>query len=455
MTGTRPRVTIPQVSAETVEDSNDAPAGERDRVPVRPLRRTRRRRVVAGVAGALSEHLDVDVLWVRIAFTVLAGLGGAGLLVYGLLWMFTELDSGDERSGTDENPKQRQQSLGLVALAFGLFAAFVALSGQSASWFMVPLAVGLGGVALVWREADEAQRRRWRDGARSGVTEVVGGGRGVTMRLVAGLVLTCGGAALLIYQSPTLDHVPTVLIAVLATLVGVVVLTVPWWLRLVRELDEQRRATVRTREREEIAAHLHDSVLQTLALIQKHAEDGREVVRLARGQERQLRTWLYGPTGYRRGGRPTGHAANTMLSEAIAVACGDVEDAFAVAVQHVVVGDCATDERLTALVQAAREAIVNSAKHSGVEQVSVYAEVEETAVTVFVRDRGSGFDADAVPEDRHGLADSINGRMRRNGGRVRLRTAPGEGTEVQLEMPRVAHRPQQDADAPAQRGETS
>ncbi|MBV8931006.1 MAG: histidine kinase, partial [Kutzneria sp.] len=110
---------------------------------------------------------------------------------------------------------------------------------------------------------------------------------------------------------------------------------------------------------------------------------------------------------------------------------------------------------LTALVQAAREAIVNSAKHSGVEQVSVYAEVEETAVTVFVRDRGSGFDADAVPEDRHGLADSINGRMRRNGGRVRLRTAPGEGTEVQLEMPRVAHRPQQDADAPAQRGETS
>ena len=234
---------------------------------------------------------------------------------------------------------------------------------------------------------------------------------------------------------------PPVLIAMLATLVGVGVITVPWWLRLVRDLDDERRARIRDQERADIAAHLHDSVLQTLALIQKQAENPREVVKLARGQERQLRTWLYGPTGYGRGRRPpprptTAVPAARHPHEAIAVACGGVEDTFDVTVEQVVVGDCPMDVRLTALVQATREAIVNSAKHSGVAEVSVYAEIEPDTVTVFVRDRGKGFDPEEVPTDRHGLADSIRGRMDRHGGKVRLRTSPGEGTEVQLEMPR-------------------
>jgi signal transduction histidine kinase len=224
------------------------------------------------------------------------------------------------------------------------------------------------------------------------------------------------------------------LAAVLATLVGVAVLTVPWWLRLVRDLGDERRARIRTEERAEIAAHLHDSVLQTLALIQKQPEVSREVLRLARGQERQLRSWLYGPDGY--GSQRNGVPGPTALSQAIAEACGEVEDSFAIAVQPVVVGDCPMDKDMAALVQAAREACVNAAKHSGVAEVSVYAEVEPDSVTVFVRDRGKGFDPDAVSADRHGLADSIRGRMDRHGGSVKLRSTIGEGTEVQLAMPR-------------------
>ncbi|HKN57120.1 MAG TPA: ATP-binding protein, partial [Amycolatopsis sp.] len=259
------------------------------------------------------------------------------------------------------------------------------------------------------------------------------------IRIISGVALVMTGIGVVILRSGSLDQVQFALIAVIATLIGVAVLTVPFWLRLVRDLTEERKARIRTDERAEIAAHLHDSVLQTLALIQKQAESPREVARLARSQERELRGWLYGPSGY---GKPAekGDDAEQVfggrLSEALAAACGEVEDTFAISVGQVVVGEAELNEPLVALVQAAREAIVNAAKHAGVDEVSVYAEVEPTAVTVFVRDRGKGFDPDLVPEDRHGLADSIRGRMTRHGGTCKVRTAPGEGTEVQLGMPR-------------------
>ena len=213
-------------------------------------------------------------------------------------------------------------------------------------------------------------------------------------------------------------------------------LTVPFWLRLVRDLSDERKARIRTDERAEIAAHLHDSVLQTLALIQKQSEQPREVARLARSQERELRGWLYGPNGY---GKPVESRRRTrrgQLSEALATACGEVEDTFAISVGQVVVGDAELDDSLVALVQAAREAIVNAAKHAGVEEVSVYAEVEPTAVTVFVRDRGKGFDPDARP-GRPPRARRLDPRPDgpATAARARLRTAPGEGTEVQLAMP--------------------
>ncbi|WP_225978089.1 PspC domain-containing protein [Gandjariella thermophila] len=420
----------------------DVPA---DRAANNRLWRRRSSRVVAGVAGGLADHLGVDVLWVRVAFAALAALGGAGVVGYGLLWIFVpQRPAGSTEA--EETPRQRQQAIGLVAVGVGMALLGGMISGTVGSWVTGPLCVALVGAAVVWREADEAQRRRWKDGARSGVLNVVlgDGGRAALVRVFAGVALVVAGIAVFLLGRLNLDQVQFALLAVIAALIGVAVLTVPWWIRLVRDLGEERRARIRTEERAEIAAHLHDSVLQTLALIQRHAEGNREVRRLARSQERQLRTWLYGPSGY--GGaaekaaqvaeQAGGTAGEDTFAEAVATVCGEVEDSFALDVQQVVVGDCPMDDRLAALVQAAREAIVNAGKHAGVAEVSVYAEVEPERVTMFVRDRGKGFDPDAVPEDRHGLADSIRGRMNRHGGEVALRTTPGEGTEVQLGMPR-------------------
>jgi signal transduction histidine kinase len=357
------------------------------------------------------------------------------VVAYGLLWVFVP-QSRVETKPAEVSTREKQQARGLLALGIGLAVAVGSLSGLLNGWVASGIAVTLVGAALVWREADEQQRRRWKG---SGVVgAVIGqGGRSAVFRILTGAVLVMTGIAVFLARSVNLDQAQFALLAVIAALGGVAVLTVPFWLRLVRDLGEERKERIRTEERAEIAAHLHDSVLQTLALIQKQAEAPREVLRLARGQERQLRGWLYGPSGYG-GGKPDGQADGPgTLSEAIARACGEVEDTFAIKVQQVVVGDCQLDERLTGLVYAAREATVNAAKHAGVGEVSVYAEVEPDSVEIFVRDRGKGFDPAEVPEDRHGLADSIRGRMERNGGELRLRTGLGEGTEVHLRMPRT------------------
>ncbi|USX50772.1 PspC domain-containing protein [Lentzea sp. HUAS12] len=386
---------------------------------IEPMRRRRTGRVVAGVASGLADHLGAPVFWVRAVFALFAAFSGAGIIAYGLLWMFVPQSAVAEPE-TDTDRKEWQQAVGLAALGIGVAVFTGLLGGAWSGWITGPIAVALIGAAVVWREADEAQRRRWRDGAFSqGKTGIV--------RTVAGGALVVAGVAAFLVVNDSIANLSTVVLSVIATLVGVAVLTVPLWMRLVRDLDSERRARIRTEERAEIAAHLHDSVLQTLALIQKQSESSREVKRLARSQERELRSWLYG--------REVGEQPHS-ISVAIAQVCADVEDDFAIAVSQVVVGDCELEDGMFALVQASKEAMVNAAKHAGVAEVSVYAEVEPEKVTVFVRDRGKGFDPDAVPEDRHGLAGSIRGRMSRHGGEVRLRTAPGEGTEVQLEMPR-------------------
>ncbi len=381
--------------------------------------------MVAGVAGGVADHLGIEVFWVRAAFAALTALNGVGVIAYGLLWLFVPQRAASEPE-EPSNPRERQQALGLVAL--GIAAAVLAglFSGPVSGWIAGPLAVALVGAAVVWREADEAQRRRWRDGAKSGF---LGAGRSTIVRVLAGVALVAIGIGVLLVNSYGIDQLRFALLAVVATLGGVAVLTVPLWIKLINDLGEERRVRIRTEERAEIAAHLHDSVLQTLALIQKQAEQPREVKRLARGQERQLREWLYGRI-------VEDDSEPATMSAAIAKASGEVEDSFALVVQQVVVGDCVLDPNLYALVQAAREAMVNAAKHAGVGEISVYGEVEPERVTVFVRDRGKGFDPKAIPEDRHGLADSIGGRMERHGGEVRIRTKSGEGTEVQLMMPR-------------------
>lgn len=407
------------------------------------LRRKRVGRLVAGVSAGVAEHLNVSVLWVRAVFAASAALGGAGILAYGLLWVFVPQSSGEEEP---VSAKERQQGLGLLMVGIGLAGA-VGVLGRLPGWLVGPIVVAIVGAGLVWREADESQRRRWRRGARSGVVDAVlgGGGRAAAIRVLAGVALVIAGFAVFLAGNTTLTDLRFTLLSVLAALVGAAVLTVPWWVRLVRDLDVERANRIRSQERAEIAAHLHDSVLQTLALIQKQSDSPREVGRLARGQERELRDWLYGPNGYGRTNTDEGGAVDAspegatagLLSRDLGRICGEIEDAFAIKAQHVVVGDCELDQRLVATLAAAREALVNAAKHAGVDEVSVYAEVEPEQVSVYVRDRGTGFDPDAVGEDRHGLADSIRARVERNGGRVRLRTEPGAGTEIQVEMPRT------------------
>ncbi|MGH3518106.1 MAG: ATP-binding protein [Haloechinothrix sp.] len=429
------RVTAPIGVRVPTRATRSEPA-ERPSAP--RLHRRRNGRVLAGVACGLADHLGVRVLWVRVFFALLCALGGAGLLAYGLLWVFVPQNADADSEDTAPSNAERQQALGLLALGIALAVASSTLTGIFNGGMAGPLAIALVGAVVVWREADESQRRRWRDGARSGVAGALlgGGGWTATVRIVAGGALVATGIAVVVLRSGSFGQVQFALIAVLATLIGVAVLTVPFWLRMGRDLGEERRERIRTQERAEIAAHLHDSVLQTLALIQKQAEAPREVVRLARGQERELRTWLYGASGYGKHRQAlAGQATAAQFADLLARTCGEVEDAFAISVQQVVVGDAELDERLSALAHAAREAMVNAAKHAEVAEVSVYAEVEPGQATVFVRDRGAGFDPADVPADRHGLADSIKGRMRRHGGSATLRTAVGEGTELRLEMP--------------------
>jgi signal transduction histidine kinase len=400
--------------------------------PAPPLARRRSGRLVAGVAGGVADHLGADVLWVRAAFVALAAVSGAGVLAYGLLWVFVRQESTEVARPMARS--ERQQAMGLAALGIGIGLAAAALGNTVVGWIVGPLGVAAAGAAVVWREADESQRRRWTAGARSGVA---GGGRNALLRVLAGALFVATGIGVFLLGNLDLDQVQFGLLAVLATLVGVAVLTVPWWVRMVRDLGEERRERIREAERAEIAAHLHDSVLQTLALIQRQSDQPREVLRLARGQERELRHWLYGAGGY---GRPRGStgepALDAGLADALAAAAAEVEDTYALTVRPVVVGgDRKLDDRLRAVVLAAREAMVNAAKHSGAEEISVFVEVEPDEVNVFVRDRGRGFDPDAVPDDRHGLADSVRGRMTRHGGTVRLRSAVSEGTEVHLRMP--------------------
>ncbi|MDT7579779.1 MAG: hypothetical protein QOK35_1043 [Pseudonocardiales bacterium] len=406
-----------------------APPGRPDS---RTLQRRRSGRLVAGVAGGVADHLGADVLWVRAAFVALTAVSGAGVVAYGLLWVFVRQE---DPSVTRALPRrERQQALGLAALGLGIGLAASALGNSALGWVVGPLGVVAAGAAVVWREADEGQRQiapgRRRPGARWS------GWRVALLRVVAGVLFVAAGIAVFLLSNLDLGQVQFGLLAVLATLAGVAVLTVPWWVRLVRDLGEERRERIRESERAEIAAHLHDSVLQTLALIQRQSDSPREVLRLARGQERELRTWLYGARGYRRGGASDDPTLGAGLTEALATAAAEVEDTYALTVRPVVVGgDRLLDDGLRALVLAAREAMVNAAKHAGVDEVSVFVEVEPDEVNVFVRDRGAGFDPGAVPDDRHGLADSVRGRMERHGGTVRLRTRPGEGTEVHLCLP--------------------
>jgi signal transduction histidine kinase len=385
--------------------------------PRPPLARPHSGRVLAGVAAGTAAHLRQDPLIVRVAFAVLA-TAGIGVIAYMLLWLTMPVASAEweeqaAAAGPPVEPRTRRQWLGIIAL--GAVAALVL--GQIVSWgssdVVIPLLFAVGGLVVIWRQLDADRTLAL---------------PGVRWALAGGMVLAAGGVVLLLATTGQLANARNGFVATLVILIGVVLVTAPLWRRLLDSRAQERAGRVRSEERAAVAAHLHDSVLQTLALIQRHADEPQAVSRLARSQERELRAWLYDPKVVREGGTWAGLVAGMVA---------DVEADHEMVVDPVVVGDAPVDEALAALGAATREALVNAAKHSGAPAADLYTEVAEQRVSVFVRDRGKGFDPAEVPSDRRGLRDSVTGRLTRLGGTAEVRSAPGEGTEVELVLPRV------------------
>ncbi|MDQ1723568.1 MAG: hypothetical protein QOG52_596 [Frankiaceae bacterium] len=380
--------------------------------PVPLLVRPSDRRWIAGVASGLAAHLAVDVVLVRLAFVVLAAFGTFGILAYAALWIAVlPVRGGRETTAEDWLRRVAAKDTVLVIVA----AVVVVAAGHSHMRFPLPwqLLAAAFGAGITWRQAD--LRRR----------EFVEPRLWSRIRFASGALLVVAAAVGVLRDAASLTQLRAGFIAVVVVLVAVALVTGPWWLRTVQALSSERGERIRSQERAELAARVHDSVLQTLTLIQRNADDPKAVHRYARRQERNLRELLYRPA-----------AATGQFSAAIEKQAAEVEDEYAVTIDLVVVGDCALDERTTAIIDAAREAMVNAAKSGGVDEFAVFAEIEATEVTVFVRDRGKGFDADNVPASRAGIRESIVGRMRRVGGSATVRTAPGQGTEVKLSLQR-------------------
>ncbi|MCX5526034.1 PspC domain-containing protein [Streptomyces bobili] len=410
--------------------------------PPRKLYRSGDGRWLGGVARGLAGHLGLPVIWVRLVFVGLFMADGLGALLYAAFWFFVPLGiggvggqrppsvaagpDGRRRLVTRKPDKGQIVALLLMVVVAMVFVGNVNL-GSGAKAYLLPAVLVGAGVALVWRQADNARRARWVEAGRRRRTLTL-------LRAGAGVLLVTAGVSGIFVLQGSAAHLGSVLQAALAVLVGITLLAGPYLVRMTQDLSEERLMRIRAQERAEVAAHVHDSVLHTLTLIQRNAENASEVRRLARAQERDLRTWLYKPEG-------TGKDEEdepTTLADAVRRDAAEVEDKHGVPLEVVVVGDCPLDERLTAQMQAAREAMVNAAKYGGEGgAVQVYAEVEGRTVFVSVRDRGPGFDFDSIPADRMGVRESIIGRMERNGGTARLRAVPGGGTEVELEMERA------------------
>lgn len=398
--------------------------------------------MLGGVAAGLAEHLRLPVLWVRVAFVVLTAMGGFGVIFYGVLWMVLPArrhfdDSAPGLAAADRQGKRPPRVLRfadygpLVAVAtIGLGVVLLVAMTTGRGAFLWPMLLAVGGIAVLWKQADEAQRERWVDstGRINVVRAVVGGGGAASyLRLLVGAMMVIAAITLFSVGGGGWSAARDVGIASTLGILGIAFIAGPWLFRLSSDLSEERAERVRSQERADVAAHLHDSVLQTLTLIQKSANDPTAVARLARAQERDLRSWLFQSSG----------ADPTTLAAALRTISGEVDEAYGVPIEVVCVGDVPVTEPLRALVLATREAVVNAARHSGASRVDLYAEAGADQVEIFVRDRGTGFDLASVEVDRHGVRDSIIERMRRHGGTADVRSTPGSGTEIRLTQPTV------------------
>jgi signal transduction histidine kinase/phage shock protein PspC (stress-responsive transcriptional regulator) len=396
------------------------------------LRRDREQGWLGGVCAGIARRYGVDPALVRLAFVIATAAGGVGIALYLLGWLV--IPAGDA-------PRRRRLPTGRgaveVALGTGLLLLSVLLSFRALGiWFsdaiVWPLVLIASGAALIWRGSAAVKSQPPPTGVPGASAnrppEPTAPAPG-PVRTAASVSRTGIGIALVIaagfaflQATHALSAARDVVLALIAAIVVLGVIFAPWVLRLLRSLTEERSERIRSQERAEVAAHLHDSVLQTLALVQR-SDDPQQVAALARRQERELRAWL--------AGRPApGQAAR--LAPALEAAAADVEDNHGVPVEVVVVGDRELDPAVEAVVAAAREAMTNGAKFGGGSTVDVYAESTSARLQVFVRDRGPGFDPASVPADRRGVRESIVGRMERHGGVARITSSPAGGTEVEL-----------------------
>ncbi len=353
-------------------------------MPLSPFSTSAEGRALAGVCAGIARSLGVDVTLVRLVFALLALAGGAGIVLYLALWAWSS-------SG------RPWWAIALLLLAGALLLGAVGISDRG----VLGIVLVAAGLTLAWREG--------------------GNFRPEAPLSYGGLVLAAVGAVLLFGAGGA----PARVLAPGAVAGALLLVGGPWLWRLALERDAERAARIRTEEREDVATRVHDSVLQTLALIQRHAAEPRRVAALARRQERELRGWLYAD-------RPVGDDGSSLVA-ALSASAADVEELHGVRVELASAGDAPAD---TALVLAAREAMTNAAKFAGVDEIDVYAEVTDVEAAVFVRDRGAGFDPAAVPPDRKGIAESIRGRLERAGGTAIVTSAPDRGTEVELRLPR-------------------
>ncbi len=393
------------------------------------LRRDPSRGILGGVCAGLAARFGLEPILLRVRVVGISVAGGAGVLLYGAAWWLIPVDEAaaeGRRFRVAGGPKTVQVASGiglLVLSALLLLREWGLWLGDAFVWPTVLVATG---AALIWRQSQArsaepavpATAVGERERRAVPLTERLGAA--ARTRTALGGALVVGGALVFLWLNDALAPARDVVLALVVLGAAAALVLAPFWLRLARGLAAERAERIRSQERAEVAAHLHDSVLQTLALVQRRADDPRAVAALARRQERELRAWLNG-----------GGAGAGSLAAALERAAADVEDDHRVAVEVVTVGDRDLDERTEAVAAAAREALTNAAKFAGDAPISLFAQMGPDRVEVFVRDRGPGFDPEAVPQDRRGLRESVLGRMARFGGHAAVHPSP-EGTEVEL-----------------------
>lgn len=372
-------------------------------------------RVLLGAAGALAVHADVDPVAARLAFVVLTVAAGVGVPLYGLAWLVLVWRQDRPTRPVPSHRGEARRTVAVALIVAGVLLIVRVRVEGVLDQLVWPAGIVALGLAFLWPRMDLAGVSA-HSFARGGVARVLGA-----------MILVAGGLGAMLATNLSFETVRDGLAAAAFILAGTLLLFAPWLYRLISSLGDERRERIRADERADMAAHLHDSVLQTLTLIQKRSDDPLAMSAIARHQERELRRWLY---------EPSSTVEGDSFRAALDTAVSEIEDQHLVTIENVTVGDAPLDGQLAAAVAATREALVNSAKFAGTRAISLYARITDTSCEIFVRDRGVGFSLEDIPADRHGIRDSIIARVHRVHGSADIRTAPGRGTEVRLVLVR-------------------